>query len=485
MKEKAIQIIKRLQDKGFEAVFAGGCIRDMLMDIEPKDYDIATSALPKQIKNIFPKTIPVGENFGVIIVVEGGEHFEVATFRTDHGSDGRRPNDVSFTSMRNDALRRDLTINGIFFDPISGEMFDYVDGKKDIKGKTIRFIGDPNDRIKEDNLRILRAIRFFSKSYDWFITMDTVSAIKLHKKLLLDVSAERIREELEKMLLLPIPSIAFRSMLNLGVLEVILPELAKLDSISQNPKWHSEGSKIRRKIYGENGRKYILGPIEDFNSKDNLKSKNYVVIEKGNAFTHTMLAIDTARKVSDDPIVIWATLLHDIGKGEPDVDLNGKLVFYDHDEKGEIIADEMLRGLKFSNEDRITITNIVKNHMRVKHLPEMRRAKVRLLMTEDYFDKLLLVSDIDSRSSIHEDYASNLGKRAFVKFAEKFKDSFGDEPIMPKPLINGKDLIDLGLKPSAKFKTILKEIEEAQLDGTITSREEALKYLDDFIKMGK
>jgi putative nucleotidyltransferase with HDIG domain len=440
MKEKAIKIVKRLQDKGFEAVFAGGCVRDMLMDIEPKDFDIATSASPRQIKILFPKTIAVGENFGVIIVVDEGEHFEVATFRADHGSDGRRPIEVSFTSMRNDALRRDLTINGIFFDPIKEELFDFVNGEKDIKDRLIRFIGHPAERIKEDNLRILRAVRFFAKSKEWNIERKTFLSLEIFSDWLLNVSAERIREELEKMLLLPEPSVAFKMMLNLGILDVILPELAKLDTISQNPKWHGEG----------------------------------------NAFVHTMLAIDTAREFSDDPIIMWGTLLHDIGKGEPDIGDDGKLIFHDHDVKGTEITNRILRELKFSNEDRETITSIVADHMRVKHLPNMRKSKIRRLMSEPHFDKVLLVSDIDSRSSIHEDHIDDKNKRIFVEFAENFKDELGVEPVMPELFITGHDLIKMGVSPGVRLGVIKDAIANMQLDGDLTSREEALEVVKEY-----
>jgi len=442
MNDKAIKIVTRLRNKGFEALFAGGCVRDMLLGHMPKDFDIATSAKPDEVRALFPKTFAVGESFGVIIVVEGGEHFEVATFRKDsETSDGRRPDSVEFTSAFRDARRRDLTINGLFLDPLTGEVIDFVHGMDDIETKTVRFIGHPEERIKEDKLRMLRAIRFASKE-GFSMTTETELAIRKHLLDIHVVSSERIREELEKMLLLPVPSKAFNLMFETGILWEILSELAILDQIPQNPKWHKEG----------------------------------------NAFVHTMLAIDTARKLSDDPIVMWGALFHDLGKGEPIVDENGKLIFHGHDEKGMDIADEVLRRLKFSNEDRITITSIVADHMRVKHLPEMRKSKVRYLMSRDHFDRLLLVSDIDSRSSLHENHLDDLGKRTFVTFAENFENTLEGEEIMPKPFITGNDLIALGLKPGPKLGAILKVVSDLQLDGIITSREMALDAVEEHLE---
>ena len=436
-KEKAISIVHTLQIKGFEAVFAGGAVRDMLMNIEPHDYDIATSATPDQVKDIFLHTIPVGESFGVIIVMLYEEQFEVATFRTDSkDSDGRRPDSVEFSSMEEDAKRRDLTINGLFYNPIIEQYYDFVKGMQDIRDKVIRFIGDPNERIKEDKLRMLRAIRFASKK-DWCINSSTAIAIRSHI-LTSRVSKERIKEELEKMLLLPKPSYAFYNLLMSGLLQEVLPEINDLYDIPQSPIYHSEG----------------------------------------NVFNHTLIALNNAREVSDDPIVLWATLLHDVGKLTATfTDENGKIHSHGHEKAGVPIAKKILERLKFSNKDSKMILDIVANHMRIKHSSTMRESKLKMLIASDYFDRLLIVSKADSQAAIPADKSFNHKKLDYVKFISDYKKSFDDSIALPTPILNGEDLIALGMKPGPVFKEILDGIYEIQLEKDSLTKEEAIEIV--------
>lgn len=247
-KDAALQIISTLQKAGFEAVLAGGCVRDELMGLEPHDFDVASNATPDEVISLFDKTIPVGKQFGVVRVLIDGIETEVATFRSDSKeSDGRRPDSVEFSSMEEDAKRRDLTINGLFLEPFSGKIFDFVGGQEDIKNKIIRFIGDPKERIDEDRLRVLRVIRFAAR-FDFTIDKNTLRAIKLNAHRIHDVSMERIKDEFDKMLKQERPSEAILLLKETGLLNETLPELLPLWDTPQSTKWHKEGSKVKRII---------------------------------------------------------------------------------------------------------------------------------------------------------------------------------------------------------------------------------------------
>ncbi len=297
----AIDLVKTLHKAGFQAYFAGGCVRDMLMGNAPKDIDIVTDALPDELEELFEHTIPIGKQFGVIIVVQNGHHFEIATFRSDSGySDGRRPDAVTFTTAENDAKRRDFTINGMFYDPIAEKYLDYINGLKDLKAKLIRFIGNADERIQEDHLRLLRAIRFRNQ-FDFQYEPDTYEAVKKYAPLILEkVSKERIRDELNKMIMdKTLPSMAFEDMSHLGILELIIPELEKLRGCAQPMKFHKEGD----------------------------------------VWTHTMAALDS---LPPDASLLarWATLLHDIGK--PDTfELKERIRFNSHASMGAKIAGKI------------------------------------------------------------------------------------------------------------------------------------------------
>lgn len=430
MKDTAKKVCKILQDNGFQAVFAGGCVRDLLLDQPFHDIDIATSATPAQVMQVFQNTVPIGEAFGVVQVHMDGFQFEVATFRTDStGSDGRRPDSVEFSSMKEDALRRDFTINAMFLDPITEELFDFVGGKHDLEHKMLKFVGVPEDRLKEDELRALRAIRFSAK---YMFYMDSPSFCALTDVDLSRISAERIKDELDKMLLIQKPSLAFKVMKYTHMLEKVLPEVHALIDSNHSSKWHPEG-----------------GP-----------------------FTHTMIVLDTVREQTGDLNTLWGTLLHDIGKPSTQMLDDGDWTSHNHENVGADMVVPLLKRFKASNEQIAEVEFLVRNHMRIKKARVMRKAKLARLKANRYFDHLLLLSIADSASSglgDKLDWVDALGR------VEAYKQ-------LPTPYVTGMDLISLGMKPSKEMGTLLKETMDKQLDGDFRSREDALRYASSVLK---
>lgn len=427
MLQEAISIVKRLQDNGYEAVFAGGYVRDMLMKIPCNDIDIATSATPDQIESLFDKTLAIGKSFGVIVVIINNFEFEVATFRSDVGSDGRRPDSVIFTSMKEDALRRDLTINGLFYDPISNIIIDYVGGQQDINNQIIRFIGNADDRIKEDKLRMLRAIRFTCK-YDFNISVDTFSAIMENATQVNSVSAERIQEELVKILKINSPSNAL-SLLNTSyLLQEILPEVSILMEYPQDPKWHPEGD----------------------------------------VYKHTKLVIDELKNESTE--LLLAGLFHDIGKAKTTIiESDGRIRTPGHAKVGAEMTRDIMRRLKFSNDITKYVSELVYSHMSIKHFDDMRKAnKKKFIYREDFQDlrKLTIADILGSHKNL--DIITSLDME--VK-------NILSEPIKPTPFINGRDLIDLGYIQGKLIGTIKEEMYNLQLENKITSKQEAIEYI--------
>lgn len=427
----AKQIVEKLKQHSFEAVIAGGWVRDKLLGAQSSDIDIATNATPQEVEKIFPKTIPVGKAFGVMIVVLEGEQFEVATFRTDSdSSDGRRPDSVTFSSMKEDAERRDLTINGLFFDPLTENVHDFVGGQQDIEDGVIRFIGNPSQRIAEDKLRILRAVRFAARM-DFKIESATLEALKKHCGEVVTVSAERIGEELLKMLRLENADKAFLLLKETGILKHVLPEISAMVGVEQSPEHHPEGD----------------------------------------VFVHTMLALKHLPENATDELRM-AALLHDVGKPVVTKFERGRWRFDGHEITGAEMTDEILSRLRFSNEFIKRVSALVANHMKFIHVKQMRVAKLKRFVRQDHFEEHKALHKVDSLAS-HGDLSS-------LEFLETLE--FPPETIKPKPLINGHDLIKLGLKPGPKFKEILVEFEDAQLEGRITTREEALKMLEKALK---
>lgn len=432
--ENAKNIVTELQFRGFEAVFAGGCVRDMILGLKPKDIDIATSASPDEVESIFKHTIPVGKQFGVVRVMLNGEEFEVATFRTDSkDGDGRRPDSVEFSSMEEDAKRRDLTINALFFDPIKEEIFDFVGGREDLKNGVIRFVGNPIDRIEEDKLRMLRAIRFAAHLQFDIEDNDIKFTLRDNAhRVMGNVSMERIKDEMEKMLLCNSPVRAMNMMKGFGLMKFIVPELERLDFSQQSTKWHSEG----------------------------------------NVWVHTMGVLKEVAKNTRDIDVLWAALFHDIAKPHcMKIHEDGHISNHGHEALGVSIFGEIANRMKFSTKSKEKIGWLIKNHMKAHIAQQMKTSTVRKFINEEHFDSLLILTKADSKASIPDDKGREDHKEAGIVFLEVFKTT---DEALPKPLISGRDLISEGLKPGEVFKFVLSDIFDLQLEGKISTKEEAI-----------
>lgn len=438
MLNTAIQIVKKFQDAGYEAYFAGGSVRDMLMEIEAQDYDIATSALPDEIEKLMLKTIPVGKQFGVILAEENGHHFEVATFRSDSSySDGRRPDAVIFTSAKEDAVRRDFTINGLFYDPIKKKVLDYVGGQKDIKNKIIRFIGEPHERVKEDHLRLLRGVRFknnFGFKYDPM----TKKALSELSNLVTDISKERISEEMTKMLLHPHRAHSVKELDEFGILERILPEITACKDVKQPLKYHQEGD----------------------------------------VFTHIQKALHDIPKEFVSKELVWAVFLHDIGKPATYSQKPDRIHFNGHAPLSAKMAGDILLRLKFSRAEISKITWMIEHHMTVGFIPEMRRAHQVGLFWHPWFMDLMHLHYCDEHGSIPIDLS--LYKRVMKLYEE-----FQKEPLLEdhfKPKLSGSDLQkEFKLKPGPKIREILNAMREAQIEGVVKDKSDARKFVEGYL----
>ncbi len=430
-KESALQIIRTLRKEGCQAYFVGGCVRDLLLKKNPKDFDIATDAVPKRVASLFPKTVPVGAQFGVMLVIEGGESFEVATFRADKGyRDGRHPVGVRFTDAKEDALRRDFTVNGLFFDPLTRQVMDWVEGKKDLKKKIIRAIGDPKKRFMEDKLRMLRAIRFASV-LGFKIEPKTFSAVKKLAKNIREVSQERVRDELVKMFTGPHPALALELLDKSGLLPEVLPEVQKMKGVRQPKAFHPEGD----------------------------------------VFVHTKLLMKQLENAS--PVLAFGCLLHDVGKPAT-FRRADRIRFNGHDRVGARITEKVLERLHFSNELKDQIVACVEGHMRFKDVRSMRESTLKKFMQRQTFETELEQHRIDCLAS-HGDLTN-------WRFLKKKARQFTKEDIKPKPLINGKDLLTLGYAEGPLIGKILRTAEEAQLENKISDKEQALEFVKSHFK---
>lgn len=399
----------------------------LLKRSEINDVDIATSATPDDIKELFENVHPVGESFGVMLVVQRGIPFEVATFREDGGyQDGRRPEAVSFTGPEVDAQRRDFTINGMFYDPIAEQVHDFVGGQEDLRKGIIRTINNPRDRFSEDYLRMLRAIRF-STRFGFPIEEQTKSALLELAPKIAGISVERIFQEVDKMLTGPRPSEAVRLMAELGFLEVILPEVAALSGCEQPPEFHPEGD----------------------------------------VFEHTMFVLDGLEKGSSSA-VMWAALLHDIGK-PPTKTVEDRIRFNNHNKVGAEMSDVLLRRLKVSNDLREKVVSMVAGHMTFVDVQQMRVSTLKRFIARETFNEELALHKADC-------LASN-GSLSNYDFLQRKIEEFVAVDIAPKPFLNGKDLIQSGIRPSPLFGEILRDAYDLQLEETLKSREEALYWL--------
>jgi len=426
-KKLAIQIIKSLHQAGFVAYFAGGCVRDLVMKERPKDYDIATTATPDDIERLFPKCVPVGKQFGVMIVVMQTQHFEVATFRREGDyRDGRHPDEIAFTTPAEDAKRRDFTVNGLFYDPLKRSMVDYVEGRKDIRRKLIRTIGDPDARFQEDRLRLLRAIRF-AANLGFKIEPETWQAIKRLRKEIHSVSQERIRDELVKMFTRSNAGHGLELLSESGLLKEVLPEVETMKGVEQPPEFHPEGD----------------------------------------VFIHTKMLMDQLRNPS--VTLAFGALLHDVGKPPTFSDEGNRIHFYNHPNVGAQIARQMLTRLRFSNQEIEDIVSCVDNHMKFANVKEMRIGKLKQFVARENFPVELEMHKIDCLAS-H-------GKLELYRFLKRKLKEFEREGLKPKRLINGNDLISIGIEPGPIMKEILEETYALQLEGKVSSRDEAFNWI--------
>jgi poly(A) polymerase len=455
----ALAIARTLRDAGHQAFFAGGCVRDLLLGVAPKDYDVATSTVPDQIVELFPKTFTVGAHFGVVLVcaeIDGVEiATEVATFRSDGAySDGRRPDAVRYTTdPREDVLRRDFTINGMLLDPIAYEatgdldaaVLDYVGGRKDLALGVVRAIGDPKLRYAEDKLRLLRAVRFAAR-LNFHLE---VEGIRCKAAEITQVSAERTRDELTKILTEGGAARGFEMLYQLGLLARILPEVVRMRGVAQPPEFHPEGDVwVHTMLLLEK-----LQPSETAPSSSREASK-------------------TARSAS--PTLAWGALLHDVGKPAtyqpPNPKIPGdRIRFNGHVEVGVRIAEEILARLRFSNDDTEQIVALVKNHMRFGDILQMKQSTLKRFLRLPRFDEHLELHRLDA-SSAH-------GDLTLYDFARAQYEAEPAPDLRPAPLLTGDDLIAIGYKPSPQFKPMLALAEDAQLEGSITTREKALELV--------
>lgn len=442
--KQAVQIFDAFKKAGFESYFAGGAVRDELMGDPASDIDIATSAKPDEIKKIFPKVFERGKQFGVMALVEGKHTFEIATFRSDIGIfDHRHPKNVKFTTAEEDAKRRDFTINALFYDPEKQQIIDYVGGAEDLEKRILRFVGNPEDRINEDYLRLLRAVRF-SARFDFPIDKQGREAIKKNVAKSQKVSAERIRDELTKMLVDKNRANAIELMDELGLLAQIMPELLKLKNVAQPPEFHSEGD----------------------------------------VWTHTMLALEKLRD-NCAAEVAWAVLLHDIAKPETQgfrEHPKSKITFFEHDVESAQKAEEILKRFKFSNEFIEAVSWSISQHMRIIHaFRDMSERKKEKLFLNPNIDVLLEQTRVDLLASEKPDGSTDL---SMYEEAVKLKEHLATMPLKEKEqvkkfdLINGRDIMEILKIPSGpKVGEIKRKIEETFLEGKISSREEALKII--------
>jgi poly(A) polymerase len=464
----ALRVAERLRQLGHVAYFAGGCVRDLLLGVAPHDFDVATDATPEQVMAAFERTESVGAHFGVVLVIdkipsrsveiEAGERVatEVATFRHDGAySDGRRPDTVRFsTDPREDVLRRDFTINGLLLDVVAYEggdqledcVLDYVGGRGDLERKTLRAIGDPVVRFGEDKLRMLRAVRFAAR-LGFAIEPRTMAAMQAQAAEIGAVSAERVRDELTKILTEGAARHGFELLDESGLLRQVLPEIAKMHGVEQPPQYHPEGD----------------------------------------VWVHTMMLLEHLRANADpygmtnkkeymavSPTLAWGMLLHDVGKPAtftpPDPTKPGdRIRFNGHVEVGVAMARNILNRFRFSNEDMEQILSLVQHHMQFGDVTKMKQSTLKRFLRLPKFDEHLALHFADC-SSAHGD----LSKYAFVK--QKLAEH-GEEEIRPKLLLTGADLIAAGYRPGPMFKEMLTMAEDAQLEGTIATKEEGLELV--------
>jgi len=452
LKEFTISIVRKLRGAGYQAYLVGGCVRDLLLGREPADYDVATDATPDEVMRIFPETYAVGAQFGVVLVPvpkdpsvspvssvvsvsdpnhrgQRGKTVEVATFRSDIGySDGRHPDEVRYSkNPREDVARRDFTINGLLLDPITNEVLDYVGGQKDLAEKIIRTIGEAERRFAEDKLRMLRAVRFAAR-FGYTIEPGTFTVIQKLASQIHQVSRERVRDELTKMLTEGHGRSAFLLLYESGLLHQVLPEISAMKGVEQPPQFHPEGD----------------------------------------VFVHTMLLLD--KLPHPCPVTLaWGALLHDVGKPATFRVAPDRIRFDGHVDVGVKMAEEICRRLRFSNDDTEQILALVENHMRFAHAMRMNESTFKKFVRLPRFEEHLELHRIDCQAS-HGDLTS-------YEFTRKKVAALPPEAIRPAPLLTGEDLIAAGYNPGPRFKEILSAVEDAQLEGRLQAKNDALEFV--------
>jgi len=433
-REFALAIVKRLQDAGYQALWAGGCVRDELLHVEPDDYDVATDARPETIRKLFRPTVAIGESFGVINVIgpridqRPPLSVEVATFRSDVGySDGRHPDRVVFSSPEEDAKRRDFTINGMFFDPVTENLLDYVGGQADLEARILRAIGDPQARFEEDKLRLLRAVRI-AGCFNLEIEPATRAAVPALAAEIRTISAERIAAELRKLLVHPHRSRGVQLLRDLALAAVILPEILEMVALPQG---------------------LPASPT-------------------GDLWEHVLRVLDLLGTDASFPLAM-AALLHDVGKRRTVGRTPERYTFYSHEEVSRRMAGDICLRLKLSNAERERIEWLVKKHQYLCNAAQLRPSKLKETLGHPGIHELLQLHRADAIASGRPPDS--------VEYCEELLKKWSEQDLHPAPLVSGHDLTAMGLEPSPRYKDLLDKVREAQLDGTITTREEALAML--------
>jgi poly(A) polymerase len=431
-RELAESICARLREAGYQALFNGGCVRDLILGREPADYDVCTDATPDRVQQLFPGSLAVGAQFGVIVVFENSTQVEVATFRSDIGSaDGRHPERVEFSSSpEQDVRRRDFTVNGLLMDPRDGRILDYVGGQADIKARIIRAIGEPELRFEEDKLRMARGVRFAAR-FGYTIEPRTFAAIQKLAPTIRQVSQERLRDELTKMLTEGAARRAFELLDETDLLRELLPEVARMKGVPQPPQFHPEGD----------------------------------------VWTHTLLMLEKLPAGAARTLA-WGVLLHDVGKPttfRPPSGPNDRIRFDEHVEVGVRMAEEICRRFRFSNDDTEQIAALVANHMRFKDVPQMRDSTLKRFARLTHFEEHLELHRLDCLSS-H-------GSLSSYDFVQAFLAKTPPQEVRPPKLLSGEDLKEMGFQPGPKFKEILAFVEDAQLEGRIATMEDAKRLV--------
>jgi tRNA nucleotidyltransferase/poly(A) polymerase len=437
LKATAKKIVIRLQQAGFAAFWVGGCVRDFLLGREPEDIDIATDARPEQIEELFKRTIAVGKKFGVIVVVEDGHQFQVATFRSEGDyKDGRRPEKVVFSDAKADAVRRDFTINALFYDPVSDTTHDWVGGERDLRAKIIRTIGKPEERFGEDHLRLLRAIRFAAQ-LNFEIEPETFAAVKALAPKIKAISAERIRDELLKLFRSPHAARGLDLLRESGLMEQVLPELSATVTCDQSPNYHPEGT----------------------------------------VFNHIRLMLE--QLPADAPLALpWSVILHDIGKPPTSSvdEKTGAIHFYGHEKIGADMAQVILNRLRFPKKDVDEIVACVRQHMQFKDVKQMRMATLRRLLLRETFPLELELHKLDCLGS-HRSLE-------YYNFLLEQAEELSKKPQIRPPLLSGGDLIALGMKPGPSMGPLLHEIREKQLSDELKTKRKAKAWVKKRLKEG-